>query len=270
MASRAIVDILECPVCLNPPESTPIFQCNANGHVVCKVCVSFLGRTCPVCRSNSGFGRCLTAERLLSLFSPSVGTKDSGVKARRLCDFASRGCTAFFTHEHQFSCQYRDIFCPDITCQKEVQLNTLVTDHLKSEHPEVMVKPGNTVMTFRLCVREEHLTVTTSYKPARFVQSGLNFFREIRRDDARKTWYFWVYFDGTKAQASSYIAEVQLLNDKKEAVITHRDDVVPLDVAVPQVVMEFRGLVLPDEFMRRKIIKNEEFYLLLSVTKRRD
>ena len=30
--------------------------------------------------------------------------------------------------------------------------------------------------------------------------------------------------------------------------------------------MEYRGLVLPDEFMRRKIIKNDEFYLLLSVT----
>ena len=26
------------------------------------------------------------------------------------------------------------------------------------------MKPGNTTMTFRLCVREEHLTVTTSYK----------------------------------------------------------------------------------------------------------
>lgn len=27
-----------------------LLQCNANGHVVCKVCVNFLAETCPVCR----------------------------------------------------------------------------------------------------------------------------------------------------------------------------------------------------------------------------
>jgi hypothetical protein len=50
MSSASILDILECPVCLNTPSATPIFQCVSNGHVVCKDCVCKLGTTCPVCR----------------------------------------------------------------------------------------------------------------------------------------------------------------------------------------------------------------------------
>ena len=72
-------------------------------------------------------------------------------------------------------------------------------------------------------------------QPAWFVQDGFNFFREIQRDDATKSWYFWVYFDGAPAQAASLVSEVQLLNDKKEMILTYRDEVVPLDIPFQQV-----------------------------------
>ena len=42
-------DLLECPVCLEIIDSTPIHQCR-NGHVVCKDCRPKL-RTCPTCRN---------------------------------------------------------------------------------------------------------------------------------------------------------------------------------------------------------------------------
>ena len=40
-------DLLECPVCLETIDSTPIHQCR-NGHVVCKDCRPKL-RICPTC-----------------------------------------------------------------------------------------------------------------------------------------------------------------------------------------------------------------------------
>ena len=37
----------------------------------------------------------------------------------------------------------------------------------------------------------------------RFNEFGLNFFREARRDHLLKCWFFWVYFDGTPAEAQN-------------------------------------------------------------------
>ena len=40
---------LECPVCLEVPETTPIFQCS-QGHIHCNACHPKLNN-CPICRS---------------------------------------------------------------------------------------------------------------------------------------------------------------------------------------------------------------------------
>ena len=46
----SVLNIIECPVCLQIPESSPIFQCRDNGHVVCKICKPKLNEICPECR----------------------------------------------------------------------------------------------------------------------------------------------------------------------------------------------------------------------------
>lgn len=98
------------------------------------------------------------------------------------------------------------------------------------------------VQAFLLCF----LLTGYFFQPGWFVQGGFNFFREIQRDDATKSWYFWVYFDGAPAQAASLLAEFQLLNDKKEAVLTYRDEVVPLDIS-------FQQVSLSTQTFRRKV-----------------
>ena len=58
---------LECPVCLNIPDTTPVFQCK-NGHIICSGCRAKLN-ICPVCRVPFGYSRSLTSEKLISLLS---------------------------------------------------------------------------------------------------------------------------------------------------------------------------------------------------------
>ena len=75
---------------------------------------------------------------------------------------------------------------------------------------------------------------------------GEHFFMMLYHDVRTEAWYFWVYFDGAPAQAASLLAEFQLLNDKKEAVLTYRDEVVPLDIS-------FQQVSLSTQTFRRKV-----------------
>ena len=58
---------LECPVCLDVPNTSPVFQCD-NGHLICCKCHPML-TTCPVCRIRLGYSRNLTSEKLIALLS---------------------------------------------------------------------------------------------------------------------------------------------------------------------------------------------------------
>ena len=64
LSMEGLKNILECPVCLTPPTSTPIFRCD-NGHILCKVCRRKL-EICPECRIVLGNLRCLTSEKIVA------------------------------------------------------------------------------------------------------------------------------------------------------------------------------------------------------------
>ena len=64
--------ILECPVCLEVPTSTPIYRCD-NGHILCKECRKKL-TTCPECRIRLGNKRCLTSEKIVREIPLKVNT----------------------------------------------------------------------------------------------------------------------------------------------------------------------------------------------------
>ena len=60
---------LECPVCLDLPQSGPIYQCR-NGHLMCKDCHPKMKR-CPICVVPLEKLRNLLSEKLLSLTNPN-------------------------------------------------------------------------------------------------------------------------------------------------------------------------------------------------------
>ena len=64
---EGLKNILECPVCLVPPTSTPIYRCY-NGHILCNACRS-KANFCPekFCRIAFGNLRCLTSEKIAML-----------------------------------------------------------------------------------------------------------------------------------------------------------------------------------------------------------
>ena len=55
--------ILTCPICLEPPTSTPIFRCK-NGHILCKICRTSV-EVCPECRVPLRDDRCLISEKIV-------------------------------------------------------------------------------------------------------------------------------------------------------------------------------------------------------------
>lgn len=267
--TSTILNILDCPVCLNIPTSTPIYQCVSNGHVVCKNCILQLNNKCPICRQSTGFSRCLIAEKLLFeylKFNDNL-PKENIVKTKFCCTYRIYGCSQFSSYDHELYCPYRLIYCPDLICHKRLSLNSLIDEHCQEEHVDMIVKPGYTPMVFRLYIRDSHWALPTSYKPIRIFQDQFNFFRGVHRDENRKSWYFWVYFDGKEYEATSFQVVYQIMNDHQETILTFNDYVVPLDYSIHQIMQDCKSLVLSDEFMRRRIVRNNEFYLRLNINK---
>ena len=58
-----IMDLLECPVCIDTIQSVPVYQCT-NGHVICKDCIEKLNN-CPICRNDSAPVRSLKLENIV-------------------------------------------------------------------------------------------------------------------------------------------------------------------------------------------------------------
>ena len=72
---------LECPVCLDLPQSGPIYQCR-NGHLMCKDCHPKMKR-CPICVVPLEKLRNLLSEKLLSLTNPNyIFSIDRGLSSQ--------------------------------------------------------------------------------------------------------------------------------------------------------------------------------------------
>ena len=101
----AILEMLECPVCLEYPRSRPIYTCD-NGHVVCSKCIWNIKGCCPTCRDHH------------MKPNPFVGRMaDKALQGVLLpCKFACHGCKSQHQihdmDQHEEHCQYREVHCP--------------------------------------------------------------------------------------------------------------------------------------------------------------
>ena len=100
---------LECPVCLDFPDSTPIFQC-IQGHIVCNSCHPKL-KSCPVCRAKVDI-RALTVEKILPKILPKC---------------KHQNCPVFKTNikEHEAICTYALVDCTH--CKTQITIKDLDT-----------------------------------------------------------------------------------------------------------------------------------------------
>jgi hypothetical protein len=105
----SVLQMLECPVCLDYPRAPPIYSCR-NGHIVCGPCHSNISTSarssCPTCRDHV-LEKCAFVERLADRV-----TKDVLVP----CKHGVHGCPKHDKlggiWQHEERCQYREVHCP--------------------------------------------------------------------------------------------------------------------------------------------------------------
>jgi len=96
MEAEALLGHLECPVCMLPPRSAPIYQC-PTGHLVCSECQPSLSR-CPIC--NVKFRKSLITR---DFFAEKVLDKLERKCRFELfdCEFSTSSSDALVEHETQ-------------------------------------------------------------------------------------------------------------------------------------------------------------------------
>ena len=62
--AQELLDLLQCPVCLDVPRAAPIFSCR-NGHLICGKCKPKVS-SCPICRSKDVGIRNVFVEKFVS------------------------------------------------------------------------------------------------------------------------------------------------------------------------------------------------------------
>lgn len=182
---KGVQKLMECPVCLETPQFTPIYRCGA-GHILCKDCRGKV-QNCPICKVELGGERCLLAEQLLYQ-----------LPAR--CRFFASDCKREFLDRedlknHQLECPHRPVRCISLFCKRNIQIAKLA-EHLKEDHrcggPEALPHTG-TVFVSEDIIKKDMCWCWMTY----FCTEGNNFFSVIARSKGG-LWYSWVYMSSTK------------------------------------------------------------------------
>jgi len=237
--TEELKDLLECPVCLRVPRSSPIFQC-ARGHVVCSDCRPNVS-TCPQCRDPLGNIRSLVSEKMLE-------------KLPCVCKFSDNGCQVEMLRnqlpEHERSCTYRLINCVDLACQQRIAVTKLLA-HLENDHETedfVRVEAGEYSSHF--IVNEEDFTKSIMWISDQLHYDEKYFYRECCRSK-EGLWYIWVYLLETDScKVTDYTCTISIKSADGEEELSCRCRPLSLDCTKEEIAKSGRGLVFTDTTAR--------------------
>ena len=193
--SQEIKDHMECPICLEIPKSTKIYQCE-NGHTVCEQCYSkSTVKICPLCRESMFKTRSLITELLKK--ETEITKK---IIKQYLCKNSRHGCTKKLPtqieieHHESEECVYRRIHCVELNCQIKVSFIHLF-DHIHENHKNLI----------RLNQDQYSGWVDSNGKnpPVHFEFDGYHFFHEIWRSEENGSWFTWVYYWGGSSKSDN-------------------------------------------------------------------
>jgi hypothetical protein len=236
---------LECPVCLEVPQTGPISQCD-NGHLLCNPCRMKL-KDCPVCKKRLRINRNLTAEKILEHLP---------IK----CQFSIHGCTKNVRNEdrseHEKECQFRQVFCPKNLCKQKISISKLM-DHVV-EH---QLRSGNPPSSFRIAlnVSEESLQIvnrSVAYWETSYLQfHGKHFFGIYKLNAKDKELNFWVYQLGTPEETKNYNATITIENDDEEK-LSFKSQVSSIDIPETEVYESGAVFICPLITIKRLMKQN--------------
>lgn len=235
-----IKDLLECPVCLRVPRSSPIYQC-ARGHVVCSECRPNVNNLCPQCRDPLGNIRSLISEKMLE-------------KLPAVCKYADQGCQVEHTRneisEHEKHCQFRLVNCVDLACQQRVSVSKLLS-HLDTDHETedfVRIEAGEYSSHF--IVNEEDFSKSIMWISDQLHFNDGYFYRECCRSK-EGLWYIWVYILETEScKALDYICTISIKSSDGLDELSCRCRPLSLDMTKEKIAESGRGLVFTDTTAR--------------------
>ena len=202
---RSIVNLLECPVCLDTMKP-PIYQCQ-NGHSVCSNCKPGLSN-CPTCRGSLINTRNLLAEQLAN-------------KVIYLCSNKDRGCYESTSLEdmkrHEAACPYRIYDClvgRDGVCSWSGRRSEILR-HMEEKHPKYIYRSD-------LCsFRYEEFSFRHECKFACvFSSCGEIFWYRSRRDPEKRKLFEVVQYIGPKENASKYVYEHRMVSPEGDQRLT--------------------------------------------------
>jgi len=252
-------DLLECPVCLRVPRSSPIFQC-ARGHVVCSECRPNVS-TCPQCRDPLGNIRSLISEKMLEKL-PSV------------CKYTDQGCQEEHTQktilEHEKSCQYRLVNCVDLACQQRISVSKLLT-HLDTDHEtEDFVRVEGGEYSSHFIVNEEDFTRSIMWISDQLHFNDGYFYRECCRSK-EGLWYIWVYvLESDTCKAVDYTCSISIKSADGMDELSCRCQPLSLDLTKEKIAESGRGLVFTDTTARLYWQDNKVRYKVVIQEKNQD
>jgi len=236
---ETLKDLLECPVCLRVPRTTPIYQC-ARGHVVCSECKPKV-TTCPQCRDVLGNIRSLVSEKVLEKLPASCKYVDNGCEIEVMRNLLAG---------HESSCDYRLVNCVDLACQQKVSLANLLT-HLDSDHEtEDFVRVEGGEYSSHFIVNEEDFNKDIMWISDQLHYDGKYFYRECCRSN-EGLWYIWVYELAPESQdTSQYTCQISINSRDGEDSLTCRSKPLSLDNTKEKIAESGRGLIFTDSTAR--------------------
>jgi len=232
-------DLLECPVCLRVPRSSPIYQC-ARGHVVCSECRPNVS-TCPQCRDPLGNIRSLVSEKMLE-------------KLPCMCKFADHGCQVEQLRgqlpDHERTCSYRLVNCVDLACQQRISVSKLLA-HLDNDHEtEDFVRVEGGEYSSHFIVNEEDFSKSIMWISDQLHFDHRYFYRECCRSK-EGLWYIWVYLLETEdSQPGNYTCTISIRSGDGEEELSCKCRPLSLDLTKENIAESGRGLVFTDTTAR--------------------
>jgi len=236
-----LLDVLECPVCLEPIIETPIFVCaNKEMHSTCLDCYKKLkndNQPCPVCRKNLTDKRSMRLEKLVESM-PKFCCKHKG------CGFMKVNSSPVREHEEN-ECNWRLVPCG--RCGEKVSMTSLQM-HLALDH-------GSCGIDMELSTAKNYQMDLNSITNDQFVieletqNDDITFFSNWLKFD-ETCFIYWLSYEGLKKDAAKYkyTLKIQSSKDDKAGKTTYLYEgttrCVPCDISHEEMKKVKEGIVL--------------------------
>ena len=249
-------ELLECPVCLRPFPSLPIYTCE-NLHGLCQSCRQRAeGKPCPVCRGELTDKRNELAEKILTLALPMMDCKFTN------CNFKTHDSANL--QEHIENGPHRSVNCG--FCNTTMSLSEL-PKHLETGHrsKKFQMKAFGRCCSHDSCqFRRTNIKRESDMEPYQqlFEVEGSTdtfFSNWINIGDQHKM--FWVSYAGDKRKALNYQYTLKVYNQGDSPyplIFSGTRACVPCDISREEMANIKCGFVLDVHTLKSATCKNHQ------------